>query len=137
MLVNISGRPDEESFAAKGRLTVWGIQSGEPIRDNHGEVVGFNRDAWTFDEVEVSTVRIDIRKPKVFEFTGDLRFFDDDNVFGDGFRGIVRGKMQSIDVQAQALFGRTETFRYWYADALVELKTGIPILPGALSAFGF
>src|SRR5688500_1570906 len=66
-----------------------------------------------------------------------MRFYDEDPSYGEGFKGSLKGTIQTIKVQAEALFGKTEEFRYWYADALVELKTGIPIVPGVLSAFGF
>ncbi len=137
VLINLGGKPEDESFAGKASMVVWGIQEELPQRNNQGQLIGIDRHNWKFDEVELSTVKINIQKPKVIELTGEVRFFDGDPVYGAGFKGKVKGKIQRIEAEAEALFGRTETFRYWYGDALVELKAGIPMVPGVLSAFGF
>lgn len=137
LIVNIGGKAEDESFGGKAGLVIWGIQDDEPLRDSDGEIIGIDRASWKFDKVELSSVRINVKKPKVFELAGEVRFYDEDPIYGEGFKGSLKGSIHSIKVEAQALFGKTETFRYWYADALVELKTGIPIVPGVLSAFGF
>ena len=137
LILNISGKPEDESFGGKAGLVVWGVQDNAPARDDAGNVIGIDRFSWKFDKVELSSVKINIKKPKVIELAGELRFYDEDAIYGEGFKGLVRGTINNIKVEAQALFGKTETFRYWYADALVELNTGIPIVPGVLSAFGF
>ncbi|HEX8038200.1 MAG TPA: hypothetical protein VF490_03590, partial [Chryseosolibacter sp.] len=137
LMINIGGKPQDESFAGKAGLVVWGVQDDEPKKDADGKVTGLDRYSWKFDKIELTDVRININKPKIIELAGSLRFFDEDKVYGEGFKGTVKGTIQSIKVQAQALFGKTETFRYWYADALVELKTGVPVVPGVLSAYGF
>ncbi|MGC1241530.1 MAG: hypothetical protein WA874_08070, partial [Chryseosolibacter sp.] len=137
LIVNISGKPEDESFGGKGGLIVWGVQEEKIIRDADGKVVGIDRYHWQFDKIELTDIKINIKKPRVIELAGQVRFFDEDETYGDGFKGSLKGKIQTINVQAEALFGKTESFRYWYADALVELKSGIPVVPGVLSAFGF
>jgi len=137
LIINLGGKPEDESFAGKGGLIVWGHQSDEPLRDTDGKVIGIDRYSWAFEKVELSSVRINIRKPKIIELAGEVRFFDEDPAYGDGFKGSLKGKIQAISVQAEALFGRTERFRYWYADALVEFDKAIPVMPGVLSALGF
>ncbi len=137
LMINIGGKPEDESFAGKAGLVVWGIQNDEPQKDADGKVNGLNRYSWKFDKVELTDVRISIKKPRIIDLAGSLRFYDEDKVYGEGFKGSVKGTIQSINVTAEALFGKTDLFRYWYADALVELKTGVPIMPGVLSAYGF
>lgn len=137
LTINISGKAEDESFAGKAGLVVWGVQDTEPLKDADGEVIALDKPHWKFDKVELTAVKINIKKPKIVEFAGEVRFFDEDANYGEGFKGTVKGSIHTIKVQAEVLFGKTETFRYWYADALVELKTGIPIVPGVLSAFGF
>lgn len=137
LMINIDGKPEDESFAGKAGLIVWGQQDDEPKKDLAGHVISLDRYSWAFEKVELTDVKISIEKPKIIELAGAVRFFDDDETYGDGFKGSLKGTIQSIKVQAEALFGRTDTFRYWYADALVELKTGVPIVPGVLSAYGF
>lgn len=135
--VNISGKPEEGSFAGKGGLTIWGKQEDLPLRDENGNVIAVDRNTWMFDKVELTALNIKVNKPKIIELAGEVRFFDENEIYGDGFKGSLRGKIQSIAVQAEALFGRTESFRYWYADALIEMDQGVPLVPGVLSAFGF
>lgn len=137
LIINISGKAEEESFAGKAGLVVWGKQDHKPFKDVDGNLVGVDRHSWSFDKIELTSVKIGIHKPKVIDLAGEIRFYDQDPTYGEGFKGSLKGTIQSIKVQAEVLFGKTETFRYWYADALVELKTGIPIVPGVLSAFGF
>lgn len=137
LTVNISGKPEDGAFSGKGGLVVWGIQDDEPRKDVNGQVISLDRYSWRYDKTELTSLKIDIKIPKVIELSGAVRFFDEDKTYGDGFKGSLKGKINSISMQAEALFGKTETFRYWYADALVELKSGVPIVPGVLSAFGF
>lgn len=137
VMINISGKPEDESFAGKAGLVVWGVQDNKPLRNSDGEVTGLDRYSWNFDKVELTSVRINIKKPKIIDLAGEIRFYDEDAAYGEGFKGKVKGKIQTINVQAEVLFGRTESFRYWYADALVKLKEGIPVVPGVLSSFGF
>jgi len=137
LLINISGKPEDESFAGRGGLVIWGVQENGPIEDTNGKAIGIDRYNWKFDKVELTSIKINVKKPKVIELAGEVRFFDDDKTYGEGFKGSLKGKINAITVQAEALFGKTEIFRYWYADALVELKQGIPVVPGVLSAFGF
>ncbi|MEX2235485.1 MAG: hypothetical protein WD824_25210 [Cyclobacteriaceae bacterium] len=137
LIINISGKPEDESFAGKAGLVVWGMQDDAPLVNADGTVSGIDRLSWKFDKVELTSVKINIKKPRIIELAGEIRFYDEDATYGEGFKGTLKGTIQSIKVQAHVLFGKTETFRYWYADALVELKEGIPIVPGVLSAFGF
>lgn len=137
LTINISGKPEDESFGGKAGLIVWGAQNSEPLKDAAGTVIKLDKYSWKFDKIELTAVKINIKKPKIFDFAGEIRFYDEDPTYGDGFKGSVKGTIHSIKVEAEVLFGKTPAFRYWYADALVELKTGVPIVPGVLSAFGF
>src|SRR5690606_22822368 len=103
LMINISGNPEDESFAGKAGLVIWGIQDTQPQRDANGKIIGIDRHNWTFDEVALSTVKINIRKPKVIELTGEVRFFDDDRIYGEGFKGKLKGKIHTISVEAEAL----------------------------------
>lgn len=132
LMVNIGGDPKDGAFSGKGRLVVWGRQD-----DPAGTATGIRRGSWTFDRIELSSLKVSIARPKIVELTGEVRLFENDNIYGDGFKGRLKGSIHTVRVEAEALFGRTETFRYWYADALVELKSGIPIIPGVLSSYGF
>lgn len=137
LTVMIGGKSADEGFGGTAVLTVWGKREMVSVRDAEGAVMGTREEDWAFDKVEISGVGIKIKKPGVIELAGMVNFFDADATYGDGFKGSLDGKIQSITVKAEALFGKTEKFSYWYADALVGLPAGVPIVPGVMSAYGF
>jgi hypothetical protein len=133
--INIGGKSEDEGFGGTAALVVWGKQEVTQVKDAEGKITDEKED-WKFDKVEISGVGISIKKPGVIELAGMIRFFDEDPTYGSGFKGSLDGKIQMISVKAEALFGKTPTFRYWYADALVEIKSGIVLAPG-FAAYGF
>ena len=136
LTINIGGKAEEGGFGGTASLTVWGKRNSTSTVNAEGQVTTTQGD-WAFDKVDLSGIGVNIRKPGVIELAGMVNFFEADATYGEGFKGSLKGKIQSITLKAEALFGKTPTFRYWYADALVELKTGVPIVPGVMSAFGF
>ncbi len=94
---------------------------------------------WKFDGVRLEHlfIRMDVAG---MQLKGAIFIFEDDPTYGTGFAGAVGAKFSTglnFECEAKALFGRTETFRYWYADAKVTIPGGIPVFPGfALNAFG-
>jgi hypothetical protein len=137
LTINISGKSEDEGFGGTAALVVWGKRELKQMRNVNGVVIDTEED-WKFDNVELSGVGINIKKPGVIELEGMIRFFDEDAVYGEGFSGKISGKFGKLGVsmEAAALFGKTPSFRYWFADAMVSLEKGVPITPG-LSAFGF
>jgi hypothetical protein len=137
LIVNISGKAEDEGFGGSADLTLWGKHEVAQTTTGEKQTSDSPSDDWTFDKLEISGIGLDISKPGVIELKGLVNFFDGDATYGDGFKGSLTGKIQMVKIQASALFGRTTTFRYWYADALVSLENGIPMIPGILSAYGF
>ena len=94
---------------------------------------------WKYDGVDLEHLYIKMDVAGM-QLKGAIFLFDDDPIYGTGFAGAVGAKFSTgikLEVEAKALFGRTDTFRYWYADAKVTLPQGIPVFPGfALNAFG-
>lgn len=133
--INIGGG-DEEGFGGTAGLIVWGKRDVTPILDAEGNVIGQDQDDLKFDKVEITAIGVSFSKPGVVEIAGMIRFFDEDPTYGEGFKGSLSGKIQTISLNAEALFGKTDKFRYWYVDALVGFETGIPLAPG-FSAYGF
>jgi hypothetical protein len=134
--INIAGKSEDEGFGGTAALVVWGKHAKAEIKSPEGQVTSSEDDAWEFDKVELSGIGVNFKKAGVIEIAGMIRFFEDDPIYGDGFKGSVSGKIQVISLQIEALFGKTPEYRYWYADALVEFKSGIPLAPG-FSAYGF
>lgn len=139
LTINIGGKPEEEGFGGTASLIVWGKQKNEPVLDGEGQVIGSAKENWQFDKIDLSGVKINIEKKNAYKLEGSIAFYSADPVYGDGFSGKLKGSISSFGgIEAMSLFGQTESFRYWYADALVSLKTpGVPLIPGALFATGF
>ncbi|MBY0426585.1 MAG: hypothetical protein K2Q22_13170, partial [Cytophagales bacterium] len=73
-----------------------------------------------------------------FRIKGGMSVTRNDPVWGDSFAGFVEGYFQpGIALSVNVQFGTVNNFRYWYADGLLILPTGIPISTGiALYGFG-
>jgi hypothetical protein len=134
--INIGGKSDEGGFGGTAALVVWGKREKIDITSSEGEVTDTKEGNWKFDKVEISGIGISFKKPGVIEIAGMIRFFDGDPVYGDGFKGSISGKIQVIKLQVEALFGKTPSYRYWFADAMVEFSNGLPLVSG-FSAYGF
>jgi len=97
------------------------------------------KEKWKFDGVDLERLYIKMEVAGA-KLQGAIFIFEDDPTYGTGFAGAVGAKFTkglNLAVKAKALFGRTDTFRYWFADAKLTLPGGIPIFPGfALNAFG-
>lgn len=94
-----------------------------------------------FGGVDLDEVKID-KEFNSFAIAGSLKFYDEDPIFGSGFRGSLAVKMpMKIAGALTVQFGSKGTpatadyFRYWYIDGMIHLKKGIQI--GALSINGF
>ncbi|MEZ4974054.1 MAG: hypothetical protein R2820_12145 [Cyclobacteriaceae bacterium] len=135
--VNIGGNPSEEGFSGTAGLIVWGdMNSTSPPTTVESPSTGTGS-KWQFDRVELTALGISIKKPGVFVLAGQVRFFDNDPIYGDGFNGQLSGEFgKGIKAQANAIFGKTTTYRYWFADALVTIDGGVALAPG-LGAYGF
>jgi hypothetical protein len=97
------------------------------------------QEKWKFDGVDLERVFIQMDVAGT-QLKGAIFIFEDDPVYGKGFAGAVGAKLtmgMQLDLEVKALFGRTKTFRYWFADAQVTLPTPIPIFTGfAINSFG-
>lgn len=135
--VNIGGNPAEEGFSGTAGLIVWGNMNANPPSANVETPQTGSGSKWQFDKVELTALGISIKKPGVLVLEGQVRFFDSDPIYGDGFNGQLTGQFgKGIKAQANAIFGKTPTYRYWFADALVTIDGGIALAPG-LGAYGF
>lgn len=94
---------------------------------------------WKYDGLELKklTLQMDVAGA---ELKGSVFIFENDPKYGTGFAGAVNVLFKEggkLEVKAKALFGRTNSFRYWFADAQVTFPNGIPIFTGfALNSFG-
>lgn len=92
--------------------------------------------SWRFKRIDVNKIMIDIDQG-AFKFYGQILFFRNDVVYGNGFNGIIDAEFSpGIKLKCTAIFGSVDEFRYWYADAMVEFNSGIPIFSG-VGIYGF
>ncbi|MBY0434569.1 MAG: hypothetical protein K2U26_10715, partial [Cyclobacteriaceae bacterium] len=122
----------DEGFSGSTLVTVWGKTPST------SEATGAQEQKWKFDKVEVEEVTVRMVKNGVYDLTGSVRFFKGDQLYGNGFKGFLRGSLAKINlsVQAEALFGNNTEIRYWYASALVCSGTGIPLTGFSVYGFG-
>ncbi|MAQ76153.1 MAG: hypothetical protein CL613_07460 [Aquimarina sp.] len=103
------------------------------LRDEGG------KDRWKYDGIDLERVFVEMEVAGL-ELKGAIFIFDEDPTYGKGFAGAVGAKFtkgMSLEVEVKALFGRTDEFRYWFADGQVTLPTPIPIFTGfAINSFG-
>ncbi len=116
-----------------------GISAGGIIKVYAEHVYEAQRDFWKYKNLEIGMMTLDASL-SAFKFKGTLQFFKDDPVFGKGFQGNVYAGFTigqaGIEFSANAMFGKSTTYKYWYFDALATVSTGIPIFPG-LAIYGF
>ncbi|WP_331980934.1 hypothetical protein [Ohtaekwangia sp.] len=113
------------SFAADAGLTLVGnMETGKGLQH------------WKYKEILVNEIGVDI-DGGAFKINGRLKFYRNDVMYGDGFNGSVKAEFTpGIKVTANAIFGNVTGMRYWYADAMVNFPSGIPIFTG-VGIYGF
>lgn len=116
----------DNGFSGGSALTIWGT-----LTENDGI------QKWKYDRLQIHEISIDVDRSPGFKFSGILTFYEQDPTYGDGFRGSVKATLGGIDVDATAIFGNVNQFRYWYVDAMVTLQNGIPVIPPfSVNGFG-
>lgn len=128
--ISLFGGENNNSNGAGGGtvFTIWAKHDGKFFKYDHAQL----------DAIEI---KADLGAAYL---EGSIQIFDQDNEYGNGFRGAVKAEVTGVncalDVKLQ--FGRTlpdkGNFKYWYFDAMVTLPDpGLPI-PGTVAAlYGF
>jgi hypothetical protein len=99
-------------------------------------VIAENKNGWRYKGIDVSKIAINV-DGGAFKMAGQLDFFKQDAVYGNGFKGQVQASfVPGLTLNAMALFGEVGNTRYWYADGKVGIDTGLPFTPG-LAFYGF
>ena len=128
----------DKGFSARAHVTV----SAKVEKETNSDSTKSPQENWKFDGIKLNDISLDC-KTTAFSVKGRLTFFENDAVYGNGFRGTLNMSIQNVldGVQVNGYFGRTEKdgkdgYRYWHLDAYVPMgPTGIPITP-ALSIKG-
>lgn len=119
-------KESDGGFAANGRV----------VLVSEGKEVG-NDLKYKFKRIDIESFGIDIDKG-AFKFKGQLNFYKEDPVYGNGISGTVDATFKpGLQIQASAIFGTKDGERYWYVDALATFNSGITIFTGvAIYSFG-
>ena len=124
LLLNLVGE-ENGAFAADAGLSLIANVSSEN-----------GNQKWKPKDIEVRSIKIDI-DGGAFKFNGSLAFYKKDAVYGNGFNGQINAEFTpGLKVKCSAIFGNVEGMRYWYADAMANFNSGIPIFSG-VGIYGF
>lgn len=99
------------------------------------------KQTWTFAGVKVDSIGINV-ETGAFDLNGLIQFFENDGIYGNGFRGaltmkILKGSL-GLTVSAGAYFGNRDGLKYWQVSAYASAESwGVPIVPGVLYMNGF
>jgi len=124
LAVNFVGDGDQ-GFSADAGFTFW------------GDFVDVNgRTKWQYREMILDDILIDI-DASAFTLQGTLINYQNDPTYGKGFKGMINASFKpGLIVNVTAQFGNVNDMRYWYADGLLTIPTGIQVFPG-FGIYGF
>lgn len=144
--IGVEGNSDEVTlrFGAGLRLSSDGSNNSEDVNisaDGYMNLVGElqiidGRHRWKYKDFNLEAFYLDASFPGVERLTGSLAFYDQDPVYGKGFRGMLDVKFKGIGVglSAVAQFGKMDTYKYFLVDVLATFKDGIDM--GGLQLMG-
>ncbi len=92
---------------------------------------------YRFAGVQIDKIKIDVAKPGAFEIHGLIAFARGDTIYGTGFKGQLKATFGgNIEIDAEALFGHVNGFRYFFVDGMFAMKPGIQAGPVTIFGFG-
>ncbi len=92
--------------------------------------------SYKFNGVEVDAIAISVEKPNAYKIDGSIAFARGDSIYGDGFKGSLEATFAGdFELDAEALFGNVDGYRYFYVDGMFAMKPGIQA--GPITIFGF
>lgn len=117
--------PDKNSLSAEAGFTVHAVFD---TTETH----------WEYSKLTVKKISLNADF-SAFKFNGSIEHFDEDKVYGTGYRGDISLTVKPIDfkIGAQACFGNTykkdstDKFGYWFAKADVDFgkKSKVQLFP--------
>lgn len=118
--VNFSG----DKYCASTTLSLWATS----------EVVD-GKDKWKYKNMEIHELYLKVND-EVISIEGYFAVYKKDPTYGDGFAGMIKAKFLAFGIQAKAMFGEVDGFKYFYVDAFVDLSN-MPITMGTIGLYGF
>lgn len=118
-------KESDGAFGAEGGFSI----IGEAI-ENAGLL------SFSYNRTVVKRLNLDIDGGG-FTLNGFVEHYNEDPTYGKGYHGKIRASFKpGLELSAYALFGKHHGFRYWFADAMLNVGTCIPVFPG-LNIYGF
>lgn len=120
----------------------FGIAASFKFRANMvTETQPVERHRWEFAGVTVDSASIKV-ETGAFDLDGVVRFYQNDGVYGNGFKGalslVLLKSSLNIHASAGCYFGKKNGLKYWQVSAYVSADSwGIPIVPGVVYMNGF
>ncbi|MBL6445702.1 hypothetical protein JMN32_05240 [Fulvivirga sp. 29W222] len=79
------------------------------------------RHEFEFKRVRVHDIMVDV-KTEAYTLNGEVKFFDSDPVYGNGFNGKLDAEIVGFQVNAVGTFGKLPEYRYWYVTAMSDVN---------------
>lgn len=136
--LSISDIKSFKNDKGKGLAFVAGIKLNDMFGGEAGLQLYGDYAHWKFDHVGLDKINVDF-KSSAYSLKGGVWFKNGDAVYGSGFRGdLAFTLIDKFTLDAVAVFGKKDDFRYFLTDVYLELTptTGIP-LPPCLTFYGF
>lgn len=125
--VNLMGANDR-GFAAEGTIRI--------LFDVYLDTARMKQ-VWSYGGVKVDKLSLDV-VGAAYELRGQVEFYENNETYGSGFRAMIQAVFAPrLTVAAVAQFGTKNTFRYWFADALVSFNPGVAMGTTGLGLYGF
>ncbi|ELR71735.1 hypothetical protein C900_02320 [Fulvivirga imtechensis AK7] len=112
----------DKGFGATTRVAVFGEIEEEVVTIGEETVT---EQKWVYGGTNIDDIDIKVNGG-CYALEGRLSLFDNDQVYGSGFRGQIKATFKPGPmVEATAQFGSVNGMRYWYADAKVKLPSPV------------
>lgn len=112
---------ETEDSASAGLAVTAGVHVAEKFTGEAGLWLYGDIQKWKFSDVEIGKIQIGYEQ-NAFSLAGGIEFRSGDDTYGKGFRGNVEMKLLNgqLQVDAVAVFGKKDNFRYFLTDAFLE-----------------
>jgi hypothetical protein len=132
ILDNVSG-----GFSAGTTITLQGKVNSKLISYTDEIPVSYTKTKWKFDKLVVNSISLGV-KTTAFNLNGTVKFRENDPVYGDGFWGQILFSIENVlpaPASVTACFGSKNSFRYFYADAVIPTNIPLGTTPITLTKF--
>lgn len=132
----ISSFETDDSTSA-GLAVTAGVHVAEKFTGEAGLRLYGNIQKWKFSDVEIGKIHIGYEQ-NAFSLAGGIEFRSGDEIYGRGFRGDVKMKLLNgqLQVDAVAVFGKKDNYRYFLTDAFLETTPAKGVKVSFLNFYG-